>query len=84
MKVYVVLGTNGKHDDWRSWIVCAYTDEAKARSHVEQAQTAMRQLAGHLQGAFLRAPFENVELLQHTGTAYWYEEIDLLETVPTT
>ena len=34
-KIWLVQGSSGQYSDWRCWIVCAFTDEQKAKSMVE-------------------------------------------------
>lgn len=36
MKIYLVIGYRGKHDDYREWIVCAHRDKLEAEDHVKQ------------------------------------------------
>lgn len=47
-KVCVVMGTSGEYSDRREWVVCAYTDEALAKAHVEAAAARSREIAAQV------------------------------------
>lgn len=36
--IHIVMGSQGEYSDFQEWPVVAYTNEAKARKHVSEAQ----------------------------------------------
>jgi len=43
--IYIVRGTIGRHEDFRQWLVKAYTDSAKAEDHATKARAKALELA---------------------------------------
>ena len=90
MKVYVVMGTSGDYSDRREWVVCAYTDEALAKQHVELAQARSRETwaawedAGgwgcDLDPADNEYDPRSPDLTM--ASTYWCEEVAVFNTIP--
>ncbi|MEK9735734.1 MAG: hypothetical protein VW239_00260 [Candidatus Nanopelagicales bacterium] len=83
MRFYVVRGQTGEYSDHDEWTVCAYTDEAMAQHHVEQATAAAKVLMQaedrYMYSDQLATPWDPFIRLDYTGTHYTYEAVDTRE-----
>jgi hypothetical protein len=78
MKIYIVEGTTGEYSDRMEWIVCAFTNEQKAKAHVEGAAKRAREifLAGYPRQ---RNEFDPEMQMDYSGTEYFLSETELQE-----
>jgi hypothetical protein len=92
-KIYVVMGSTGEYSDGREWMVAAYTDEEKAKTHVELANARVRELGISFdddsvlwqdRDKFAEAmkPLDDQCQVDYTGTGYHLVDVDLLDEVP--
>jgi len=44
MKIYIVVGSTGEYSERREWNVCAYKDEDKAATRIEELKALMKTL----------------------------------------
>lgn len=44
MQIYLVIGSSGRYDEYTTWVVCAYRDEAGAAEHATQATKAIERI----------------------------------------
>lgn len=90
MKIYVVIGTTGEYSDRNEWVVCAYTDEDKAKTHIIKAEEFARVKFLERSSAedwqawctSLRTPLDPQMDMFYTGTSYYYVETDIRAEVP--
>jgi hypothetical protein len=78
MKIYIVRGQTGEYSDQQEWIVCAYTDEQTAETHVVEAQAEATNIFKEGDRWNPRKnPFDPFMRVDYTGTKYWVEECEL-------
>ena len=79
--IYLVWGQTGEYEEAAEWIVCAYTNAAKARGHADQATAEVGVILNQYD-SYLRVPpganrFDPHMQLDYTGTRYTVSEIEL-------
>lgn len=82
--IYVVIGECGEYSDHQDWPVCAYTDEAQAKEHVERASEYARVAWLRQQKQWSREqlpnPYDPDMDLAYTGASYGYWHVSVCET----
>lgn len=84
-KIYIVNGTTGKCSERSVWAIRAYSDESKAREHVENATREANRIFNETDedGEPLRYsdnwenPYDPCTYMDYTGTSYFISEVEL-------
>jgi hypothetical protein len=82
--VYVVMGQTGEYSDRTEWVVVAYSNEADAQKHVENATRRAKELEvtkprnwEALEAHLASNEFDPAMQLDYTGTRYYYMAVEL-------
>ena len=94
-KIHIVIGSTGEYSDRSEWMVAAYTEEEKAKTHVELANARARELGISFEDEMVRLSYDEsskaaqaMKPLDHrchisyTGTGYHLQKVNLLEEIP--
>lgn len=86
MKIYLVMGETGQHEDRHEWTVAAYKKKETAERHAELAQQFLIDTNAKENGGFgwkkIATPYDPQANCDYTGTTYGVVEVDLLEKIP--
>jgi len=95
MKIWIVYGSTGEYSDRVEWAVMAYTDELKARVHVENCTAWFREYGPYANlaprepkwAAYIRwndqklaNPYDPNMSVDYTGTRWYLDEVELCES----
>jgi hypothetical protein len=92
MKAYLIEGRCGEYSDHRTWPVCAYLNEARARDKVDQLERNAKEAAVKFGDDFRYHLYDDKVAKEirefigdssfqsdYTGTSYHYYEIDIVD-----
>ena len=78
MEIYIVTGSSGEYDSWRTWNVVAYLDRDKAIEHAENAERRSKEILSQSESPYdqcCKNEFDPHMQMDYTGAAYDCEKV---------